>query len=76
MKFARTCTSWASGRRLTVRERALFATVHEITLSPFPLELDDELAKDLQEFEVVSGSDSGKVDEDEINRELENFDIK
>jgi len=38
-----------------------------------PDDLDEELAKDLQEFEVVTGSDSGKIDDDEINRELENF---
>lgn len=42
----------------------------------FDSDLDDELAKDLQEFEVVAGTDSGKVDEDEINRELANFDMK
>jgi len=45
-------------------------------LSIFTTDLDEELAKDLQEFEVVTGADSGKVDEDEINRELENFDMK
>ncbi|KAJ6215626.1 hypothetical protein RDWZM_010126 [Blomia tropicalis] len=39
-------------------------------------ELDEELSKDLQEFEVVAGHESTKVDEDEINRELADFDLK
>ncbi|XP_075587467.1 synapse-associated protein 47kD isoform X2 [Dermatophagoides farinae] len=39
-------------------------------------DIDEELAKDLQEFDFVSNNETGKVDDDEINRELANFDIK
>lgn len=39
----------------------------------FTAELEDELAKDLPEYEVVSGN---KVDDEELARELASFDVK
>jgi hypothetical protein len=44
-------------------------------MKPFFAELEEELSKDLQEFEVVAG-DAVNIDEEELERELAEMDIK
>lgn len=59
-----------------------FKTIYVISLQK--IDIDEELAKDLQEFDFVTNNETttttttttGKIDDDEINRELANFDIK